>query len=252
MAIVLVQLDFLDNGRGGFFLLHVGYKYNNKVYWRCDDRQCPATLTTCNNIVAAFGRPHNHEEDYIGLAAESLISGVKKRCKEEAKPIPAICDEEIGGLRNSECNDSVEDMIRNIPTFQACKSSLYRNQSTTIPKLPTTKEDINLEGPWTVFIDGTFYSCTKHFNQLYTLHASVNGTMFPIVFVLLPNKSEATYNRFFGLLKDVIQDLQSVLNLEPWLLDIEMAARNAVQRNFPGISLKGCFFHFTQCIWKKV
>lgn len=142
-------------------------------------------------------------------------------------------------------------MIRNIPTFQACKSSLYRNQSTTIPKLPTTKEGINLEGPWTVFSDGTFYSCTKHFNQLYMLHASVNGTV-SLVFGLLPNKSEVTYNRFFGLLKDVIQDLQSVLNPEHWLLDIEVASRNAVQRNFPGISLKGCFVHFTQCIWKKV
>lgn len=215
---------------------------------------------------------------------------MKKRCREEATPIPTIYDEEIGGLRNSECDDSVEDMIRNIPTFQACKSSLYRKRSTTTPKLPTSPEDINLEGPWTctsagdrfllrddtdenghriiifatdanlnhlcaadtVFSDGTFYSCTKHFTQLYTLHASVNGAVFPLVYGLLPNKSEATYNRFFGLLKDAVQDLQSVLNPEHWLLDFEVAAKNAVQRNFPRTSLKGCFFHYTQCIWRKV
>lgn len=73
------------------------------------------------------------------------------------------------------------------------------------------------------------HSCTKHFNQLYNLHASVNGTVFPLVFGLLPNKSEATYNRFFLLLKYAIQDLQSVLNPEHWLLDFEVAARNAVQ-----------------------
>lgn len=152
------QMDFLNNGRGGFFLLHAGYKYsirnkyNDRTYWRCVDRQCPATLTTCN-IVVAFGRLHNHEDN--------------------------------------------------------------------------------------------------HFTQLYTLHASVNGTVFPLVFGLLPNKSEATYNRFFGLLKDAIQDLQSVLNPEHWLLDFEVAAKNAVQRNFPGTFLKSCFFHFTKCIWRK-
>uniref|UniRef100_K1R1H1 Uncharacterized protein n=1 Tax=Magallana gigas TaxID=29159 RepID=K1R1H1_MAGGI len=41
----------------------------------------------------------NHEEDYIGLAAESFISEVKKRYRVEATPIPTIYDEEVGGLR---------------------------------------------------------------------------------------------------------------------------------------------------------
>lgn len=41
---------------------------------------------------------------------------------------------EIGGRRNLECDDSVEDIIRNTPTFQACKSSINRNRSTTTPK----------------------------------------------------------------------------------------------------------------------
>ncbi|XP_062584465.1 uncharacterized protein LOC134246160 [Saccostrea cucullata] len=104
----------------------------------------------------------------------------------------------------------------------------------------------------TVFSDGTFYSCTRFFTQLYTLHANVNGTMFPLVFGLLPNKSEATYNRFFVLLKDAVTDRQSVLTPEHWLLDFEIAARNAVQGNFPRTSIKGCFFHYTQCIWRKV
>lgn len=86
MANALVRLDFLDNGRGGFFLLHAGYKYsirnkyNDRTYWRCVDRQGPAKLT-CNNIVVAFGRLHNHEE-----AVESFVSGVVKRCRDEATP----------------------------------------------------------------------------------------------------------------------------------------------------------------------
>lgn len=142
------------------------------------------------------------------------------------------------------------DMIRNIPTFQACKSSLYRNRAKTTLRQPKSQEEINLDGPWActsagerfllldetdaqghrilifstdsniqhlcaVFSDGTFYSCTKFFTQLYTLHANVNGTTFPLVFRLQPNKSEATYNLlFFALLKDTVREQQSVLTPE--------------------------------------
>lgn len=89
-----------------------------------------------------------------------------------------------------------------------------------------------------MFIDGTFYSCTKFYTQLYTLHANVNGTMFPLVCGLLPNKSETTYTRFFALLKDAVRDQQSVLTPEHRLLDFEIAARNAVHTNFPETTIK--------------
>lgn len=63
----------------------------------------------------------------------------RKGAEMKQHPIP-----EIGGRRNSECDDSVEDIKRNIPTFQACKSSIYRNQSTTTPKWHPRKTSI----PW--------------------------------------------------------------------------------------------------------
>jgi hypothetical protein len=35
------------------------------------------------------------------------------------------------------------------------------------------------------------------------------------------------------------------------LMDFETAARNALKAVFPQLILKACFFHFTQCIWRK-
>lgn len=35
------------------------------------------------------------------------------------------------------------------------------------------------------------------------------------------------------------------------VLDFETAAHNAIKEVFPGIQTKGCFFHFTQAIWRK-
>ena len=296
MANLQVQVNFLENGRGGFYLLHAGFKYsvrtrrNNRTYWRCVDRQCPATVVTLDNILVSFGRPHNHEGDFIALAADSFVSKVKKRCRDEAAPIPSLYDEELGALRNADCDDSVEEMIRQIPTFQSCKSILYRSRGKMMPKLPTTPEEINLQDHWTqtlaherfllcddrdeagnrillfatdanlqrlcasstVYRDGTFYSCTSLFTQLYTLHADVEGTVFPLVFALLPNKTEATYRRLFSLLRTAVNERQSALTPETWMIDFEVAARNAVGGIFPNTTIRGCFFHYTQCIWRKV
>lgn len=47
----------------------------------------------------------------------------------------------------------------------------------------------------TWFADGTFKVTPEQFYQLYTVHATVNGVVVPMVYGLLPNKSEATYRR---------------------------------------------------------
>ena len=44
------------------------------------------------------------------------------------------------------------------------------------------------------FMDGTFKVCPEIFFQIYTIHALINHQIFPCVFALLPNKTEATYN----------------------------------------------------------
>ena len=34
--------------------------------------------------------------------------------------------------------------------------------------------------------------------------------------------------------------------------DWEKGSRNAIKRQFEGIDLRGCYFHFTQSIWRKI
>ena len=46
------------------------------------------------------------------------------------------------------------------------------------------------------FMNGTFKVCPEIFFQTYTIHALINHQIFPCVFAVLPNKTEATYNRF--------------------------------------------------------
>ena len=109
--------------------------------------------------------------------------------------------------------------------------------------------------PQRVFSDGTFYSCSTFFSQLYTLHAKVNGTVFPLYLDCCPTRPRTPtymYVRFFELFKNAVHERQSVLTPEHWMLDFEVAAHNSVRTSFPQTSIKGCFFHYTRCIWRKV
>jgi hypothetical protein len=217
MANAQIQVAFLENGRGGNYLLHAGYKFSVKsrqaqreiCYWDCVIRDCPARVTTLDNIPVAFKRDHNHASDHIGQAESVFLNDVKKRCREEVVPIPTIYDEELGKLRDRECDDDVEDMIRKIPTFESCRQSLYNNRSKLMPKLPTTQTP-------------------GLFTQLYSFHAKVDETYFPLVYALLPNKTEDTYRRLFTMLRDATQQRNLVLTPETVMLDFEAAARNAI------------------------
>lgn len=60
-------------------------------------------------------------------------------------PLSTMYIEELWSLRTTKCGDSVVQMIRNIPSFQACQSSFYRNWAKTTPKLRTSQKEINLD-----------------------------------------------------------------------------------------------------------
>jgi hypothetical protein len=49
-----------------------------------------------------------------------------------------------------------------------------------------------------IFADGTYKCCPKYFKQLYTIHGFKNGHYIPLVFCLLPSKSEACYRKMFS------------------------------------------------------
>lgn len=75
--------------------------------------------------------------------------------------------------------------------------------------------------------------------------------MSPVVYALLPGKNQATYTRLFTLLSDKMNDLGLQFSPTSALADFETAVHNSIRDVFPGITTKGCFFHFTQAVWRK-
>ena len=75
---------------------------------------------------------------------------------------------------------------------------------------------------------------------------------FPLAYCLLPNKTQETYEWTFNLLKQKCAELHIEFNLTSVMSDFELAIIQAVQLTFPLTTPKGCYFHFCQCLTRKV
>ena len=83
------------------------------------------------------------------------------------------------------------------------------------------------------------------FNQLYTTHAEVDGSMFPIVFVLVEERTVNAYEFVFNALK------ANGLVVKMYMADFEVASRTAIRNVFGNVAVKGCWFHYTQAIMRR-
>ena len=98
------------------------------------------------------------------------------------------------------------------------------------------------------FGNGTFKTVPHLFYQLYTLHGIQVNSSIPLLYVLLPGKTEATHVR---LLQQVKQ-LQPDASPETIMTDFEPAIVSASRQEFPMARHRGCFFHFSQCIFRRI
>ena len=74
----------------------------------------------------------------------------------------------------------------------------------------------------------------------------------PLVYSLMSSKSEQCYQMLFQNLIEFSNEYGVDLQPQFVLTDFEMAAINAIRTEFPGVQNKGCHFHLSQNIYRKV
>ena len=98
------------------------------------------------------------------------------------------------------------------------------------------------------FMDSTFKVCPEVFFQICTTHVLINHQVFPCVFALLPNKTEATYNRF---LTEVLNAVTNTGNgPEDTFVDFEKAAMNVITNQLKQVQVNSLFqIYCFKCSW---
>ena len=154
---------------------------------------------------------------------------------------------------------------------------MYRCRRMLQPKIPQTLSKLDIQLPGTIFgmhfkasifsgddsgfifflmklpeicFDGTFFTVLVQFYQLWTIFIVIDQHVLPAIHCLLTGKSEELYKYQAVLSK--IQEILPQFLPQIAMSDWEQAARNGFKTLFNGIKLRGCWFHYTQRIWKKV
>lgn len=254
--------------------------------WECELRRrglCRASVKL--DVLEDFQgmvNEHTHPPSQVKCEIAKVKSNIKRRATETLDPARQILSGEVRNIQdavavNLPLNESIRRNIRlqrqirhehpNPIAIGEIPADLPREitETTTGERFlifDSGVEDPNrilmFAGPNAVelmkeskhwFADGTFKVSPRIFFQLYTVHALLNERVIPCIYALLPNKTLDTYNRLFQALANVL-----VLEEQPddFLMDFELAAMNAGVVNFPGVEMKGCFFHFTSNLWKRV
>lgn len=102
--------------------------------------------------------------------------------------------------------------------------------------------------------DGTFKVVPRIYYQLFTVHVMLTmGLVIPSIFALLPNKTLNTYRRFWESVRNLLQANHGELDGQGFniIMDFEKGSRQTFSQVMNGV-VNGCFFHFRQCLIKKV
>lgn len=96
--------------------------------------------------------------------------------------------------------------------------------------------------------DGTYKRAAKPFKQIFTLHLDLDRdtkyqNIVPVIYCLLPNKTENTYKRCFTIIKEELN-----VEIKYYKGDFELAQLNAVKSVYPDVYVSGCFFHYYKAV----
>ena len=109
----------------------------------------------------------------------------------------------------------------------------------------------------TWYVDGTFKIVKVPFIQLFSVHVFVKAglcsTQVPVAFVMMSGRSAQDYDSVFKALHDLVPDAK----VKRIVMDFEKATwaslYGLMSRNeFPEVTLRGCFFHFCQAVFRRI
>lgn len=249
----------------------------NVKRWACVKRDCKAFLKTDqNNEVLSSMQTHNHGSESLQIFNRKKLSNDLKR-----KAMDDI-SEKPSHLINTELQINHVDTLT-VGDTSLIRKNVYNARKAILPNIPSSIGDVHdalnaiivetnkgenfllvnddasniiifschtnlriLCEMESIYVDGTFRYCTKHFLQLFTIHGLKNGYYIPLVFCLLPNKTESTYLKAFEALKKECDKINLQLLPKFCYADFEKAIHSSALSAWPNVIIKGCRFHLGQ------
>lgn len=289
LLIFIMPLEYIKSQRGKDKLVHDGclhtihMKKDNGIVWRCTNFKrvkglCPRKISTFGEDIVEVSGSHNHAANLSGVKLATILASIRHRAENSQDNARTIIAQHLIAASNQvRSTISIPNISRNIRRRRQRRNAIpVLPQNTIDLQIPhdyqhltdgtqflifdsgpgqnrtlifSTNDDLQslLQFPnWAA--DGTFSVVPNVFEQLYTIHIKLGFQYIPVIYILMTQRTEDAYAAAF----------QEILNICPNLAptkiytDYELAAINAFSRIFQGVIMKGCYFHHTQAVWRKI
>ncbi|CAF2875167.1 unnamed protein product [Rotaria sp. Silwood2] len=266
-----LSISFIKSQKGKTLLVANEYVFKlNKTttttkYWKCTYNGCSSKIhTDLNDKLLKTIDDHSHPSEKEVIQVREFREKVKQRAVNETTPIPRIYDEKCE--KDNGINKARRAITAVIPTTQlfdipeTFTKTLRNDDFLIVDKMITRRQRIILFASNNqlkllfnsdkILMDGTFSTCPKMFDQVYTIHAIKYDQSFPCVFGLLPNRLKGTYHFMFQELKSTATQMQLNFTPKSIMTDFEPALISVITAEFSGAIHSSCYFHFTQAVYR--
>jgi hypothetical protein len=265
----------LETKFGGDLLFFEGHSYtkfrvnaDGTISWRCK-KKCGGWLRQLGEEYF-ITKPHDrHNPSPLEGAVTQAKIAIKKRALSNPHEKPSVVLDEV--LKNFDLNakpsmpkdNSSKTNIARIRRKAFGISGEYafteRGENFILYDAPGEDrlivfstiqniQNLSLSSVW--MCDGTFKSCPKGFEQIYTVHAVCDGWVHPFVYALLPNRKMATYAKLLNVITSTVRGVN--VTPEVIICDFEQAFIKAVAEVLPTTDVQGCLYHLSQSIGRNL
>lgn len=254
------------------------------TFWRCENKkECKGRVHVKDGKVIKMVRDHFHAPCGTSVNVAKVVAAVKRTAAQRELHTSTVVNMAMAGT--SEAVQALAPVNRNLKQtvyrvrkklsphlpspsdlaglvipeqFRFYKYNITQKEPYLLSDSGPTEKRILIFGrqSWLRFLaqspvcygDGTFKLAPPMFHQVFVLMAKRQGGIFPIVYVLLPDKRQVTYKKMFDMIIELVPEFQPM----KFSCDFEMAVINAVKMCFPTVRIHGCFFHLAHNIFKKL
>lgn len=177
--------------------------------------------------------------------------------------------------------------------LETVKRYIRRHKQGTLPKEPTSLRNLEIVDEWTTtgftdnepflihdssasassrlivfateqglrqlsrarswYMDGTFATAPKLFQQLYIIRVPIGQSAVTCVYAFMTDKSQSMYEQMLRAIVDKCDELGFNPDPTTVITDFEQAVINAISTIIgPHVTHRGCFYHLTQSTWRKL
>jgi hypothetical protein len=233
---------------------------------------------------------HNHAADSEMVQQDSVRHAMKQAVRADpSRPVKRAYDGLVVDVRRGDGLGGITVSRRlPLPEFHRVRSCLGRAKRETVPPIPRAIDEVDITGQWAttwsserflqfqdndwgiavfatdkclkvmalctdLYVDGTFRSTPRPYYQYVTILGKYRDRVLNLASCLLTGKTIGHYRQLFQCLKLNVRRLTHH-RLQPRrvMCDFEQALVTALETEFLGVRVSGCYFHFCQSLHRHI